>query len=70
VYRDAANIMALPVIDNSIDLEHASKNVVKYLAETTNIERVFKIEALKIYINKTCTVARKSYLDYIIEMYQ
>jgi len=60
--------MALPVIDNSVTMQVACKNIHKYLIESTEIEFIFRLEALRNKVNIQ-TAGRKSYLLYALKMY-
>ncbi len=63
--------MALPIIDNSVVLHIASKNVIKYIRDNEGIAHIFKIEALRQYIsNAPITPIRKYDLIHILDMYK
>ena len=58
--------MGLPVIDDSVDIPTATKNISKYLENLEGVDRIFKIEQLRAYI-KTLSIARKAYLLYTLK---
>ena len=59
------------ITTGSADTPGLSVDVISYIENTNDIERVFKIEALRAIINRPgISVGIKSYTSYILDMYK
>ena len=62
--------MALPIINSQITVTAATKNVIKYIETQEGVSNIFKIEALRQFINSaSISPIRKHYLIKTIDIY-
>jgi len=63
--------MALPVIDSSVSLHIATRNVSNYIRNQEGMELIFRIEATRKHIQESpITPIRKHDLIYALGMYK